>query len=154
MNDKQIQQVLRKMLQCELEAMHYYQQASGYMQDEGAIYHFKLLAEEEREHARTFYDLYPGDDLPEFDELINALPEQSSALGGIDLQLMARLSEQHALQLAMKMEAEVAESLKQILRQVQNPAARACIEKNIESTLGHLELIEDDYQRLFGQENA
>lgn len=150
MDNQELRQVLRKMLQCELEAMQYYQQASCYMQDQGAICHFQLLAEEELEHARTFYEVYPGDDLPEFDELVKGLPEQSAALKRIDQQLMARLTEQHALQLAIKMEQEVADSLKRILRQVHSPAARATIEKNIESTLSHLELIEGDYQRLFG----
>lgn len=63
---------------------------------------------------------------------------------------MGRLNEQTALQLAQKMEEEVAEVLKQLLSEVSNPAAQAVIQENIDSTLGHLELIRDDYQRIFG----
>ena len=150
MNDQEVRQALRKMLQSELDAMRYYQQASRYMQDEAAIYHFNLLAQEELEHARTFYEVYPGDDLPPFAELVKQTSAQSAVLESIDQELMARLDEQHALRLAIKMEAAVADSLKQMLPQLQSPAARASVEKNIESTLGHLELIEQDYQRLFG----
>ena len=46
MDKQELKQALRKMLQVELEAMQYYQQASRYMKDEGAIYHFNLLAQD------------------------------------------------------------------------------------------------------------
>ncbi len=149
MKDAELQQALLKMLQAELDAMHYYQQASRFMQDEAAIYHFNLLAQEELEHARTFYTVYPGDDLPSFEELVKNMSD-SQAATAIDPQLMGRLNEQTALQLAQKMEEEVAEVLKQLLSEVSNPAAQAVIQENIDSTLGHLELIRDDYQRIFG----
>lgn len=149
MVDQELKQALRKMLQVELEAMQYYQQATRFMQDQGAIYHFNQLAQEELEHARTFYDVYPDDDLPAFEELVKNLPEQNATIKGIDQHLIARLTEQHALQLAIKLESAVAERLQEMLKQVQSPAARTVIAKNVESTLGHLELIEQDYQRLF-----
>jgi len=150
MNDQELKQALRKMLQVELEAMQYYQQACRYMKDEGAIYHFNLLAQEELEHARTFHSVYPDSNLPSIDELVQSLPEEERVLSMIDQELMARLTEQHALQLAMELEKAVASDLKRMLKSVQSPAARTAIENNIESTLGHLELIDQDYQRLFG----
>lgn len=149
MQDTELNQALRKMLQAELEAMLYYQQASRFIKDEAASYHFNLLAQEELEHARTFYAVYPVDELPAFDELVKTTAEQNSTLAAIDPQLMGRLNERTALQLAMKMEEEVANSLQRLLLEVNSPAARAVIEENIESTLGHLELITDDYQRIF-----
>lgn len=154
MDDRELKQALRKMLQVELEAMQYYQQASRHMKDEGAIYHFNLLAQEELEHARTFHGVYPDSNLSSIDDLIQSLPEQQSILSIIDQELMARLTEQHALQLAMKLEQAVADSLQLMLQSVRSPAARAAIEQNIESTLGHLELISQDYRRLFGETPA
>ncbi len=148
MAEEELKQTLRKMLQLELEAMQYYQQASRFLQDEGASYHFDQLAQEELEHARTFHEVYPDTDLPELAQLIEQLPKQAAALKAVDQHLIARLTEQQALQLAIKLEKTTAESLRKFLEQVQSPAARATIEKNIESTLGHLELIEQDYQRL------
>ena len=150
MADQELKRALRKMLQVELEAMQYYQQTTRFMQDEGAIRHFNQLAQEELEHARTFYEIYPDNDLPEFAELVKNMPNEKATLKGIDQHLVARLTEQHALQLAIKLEKAISDSLQKMLKQVQSPAARAVIDKNIESTLGHLELIEQDYKRLFG----
>ncbi len=50
----ELKAAIRKMIQVELDAMHYYLKATELMQDEGAIFHFTLLAEEEREHAHSF----------------------------------------------------------------------------------------------------
>ncbi len=147
--DQELKQTLHKMLQIELEALQFYQQARRFLQDQGAIYHFEQLAQEELEHARIFYDVYPDRDLPEFSEVIKQLPRQAATLKAIDRHLLARLTEQQALQLAIKLEKAAANSLQNVLGQVQSPAARVAIQKNIESTLGHLELIEQDYLRLF-----
>lgn len=146
--ERELKQALRNMLQIELEAMQFYQQASHYLQDEGAIYHFDQLAQEELQHARSFYDVYPGTDLSAFSQLVQDLPQQVATLKVIDQQLVARLTEQQALRLAMKMEKATADNLQKILEQVHSAAARAVIEQNIEATLGHLELIEQDYLRL------
>lgn len=151
MKDAELRRAILKMLQAELEAMCFYQQASQFLTDDGALYHFNLLSQEELEHARTFYSVYPDDDLPEFEELAKTLPNQQAVLKAIDQQLMGRLDERTALQLAMKMEEEVANSLKGMLQEVNSPAARTVIEENIDSTLGHLELITENYQRLFEQ---
>jgi len=148
MGDNELKQTLLKMLHAELDAMHYYQQASRFIKDHAAIYHFNLLAQEELEHARTFYSVYPAGDLPEFEELVKVSNKNLTA-DNIDWQLMGRLNERSALQLAMKMEEEVANNLRQMLEGISSPAARTIIEENIDSTLGHLELIKEDYQRIF-----
>ena len=147
--DQELKQALRNMLQIELEAMQFYQQASRFLQDEGAIYHFDQLAQEELEHARIFYAVYPDTDLPDLAQLVQELPQQITRLNVVDQHLVARMTEHQALQLAIKLEKATADNLQKILEQVQSPAARAAIEQNIESTLGHLALIEQDYQRLF-----
>ena len=150
MLDKEFKQALLTMLQAELSAMHYYQRANKFIKDQGAMYHFNLLAQEELEHARTFYSVYPDDSLPEFDELVkNSSPEQA-VLNAVDPQLLGRLTERAALKLAMKMEEEVAKNLQRMLGEVSSPAAKTVIEENIDSTLGHLELITEDYRRIFG----
>ncbi len=149
MEDAELKQTVLKMLQAELEAMNFYQQASCYIKDHGALYHFNLLAEEELEHARLFYTLYPDNDLADFDELIKVLPNQKATLSTIDPQLLGRLNERAALQLAIKMEEEVAQSLRLMLQKVSSPAAKAAIEENLDSTLGHLELVQEDYRRIF-----
>ena len=150
MNDSELKTALREMLQTELEAMLYYQQACRFMKDEGALYHFNLLAQEELEHARTFHSVYPGSDLPTLENLVQELPKSIDLIEDLGHGTLAGMTEQSALQLAMELEGSVAEKLRQLLKEVQSPAARAAIEGNIESTLGHLELISEDYRRLFG----
>lgn len=148
MNDRELKLVLRQMLETELEAMLYYQQAAEQLQNAGADFHFNLLAREEQEHARVFYEVYPGDDLPVFEQLIAesarrlAQPPQSAP--AIDTEL----TKEKALEVALKMEKSVAENLQQRLKEVQLPAARAVIEENLASTLEHMELIELEYQRI------
>ncbi len=145
---------IRKMIQVEVDAMHYYRKAAEVMQDEGAIFHFNLLAEEEMEHARSFYQIYNGDDLPDFDALIETPGSDSSAAQAIDIGLVARLDERQALQLAMKLEKEVEGSLRRMANEIKRPEAREVIEKNAESTLGHYEMIAADYERLYGEDDA
>lgn len=144
------QTAIKKMIQVELDAMNYYLQATRYMKDQGAIEHFNQLAREERDHAQSFYDIYPGDDLPPFAEMADRQQGESPLIHSIDGDLMARLDERQALQLAIRLEQEVEGSLRRMVLQAGDPAVKAVLEKNAESTLNHLLLIKEDYQRLYG----
>ncbi|HKJ04690.1 MAG TPA: ferritin family protein [Geopsychrobacteraceae bacterium] len=148
--NRERQLAVRKMIQVELDAMNYYQLATRYMKDQGAIDHFNQLAKEEQEHARNFYDIYPGDDLPPFAEMVQNHPKQNSLVQSIDGELMARLDERQALQLAIRLEQEVEGSLRRMVMEAGDPAVKAVLEKNAESTLNHLRVIKEDFQRLYG----
>lgn len=147
----ELKAAVRKMIQVELDAYHYYRKATEAMQDEGAIFHFKLLADEELEHARSFYEIYPGEDLPSLEEMLEEGTGTSPVAEAVDFGLMARLDERQALQLAMKLEKEVEGNLRRMAAELKNPAARVVIEKNAESTLSHYEMIAADYERLYGE---
>ena len=151
MNPEEAKQTLLKMVRIELEAMHYYQQISQKLTDQGAIYLFNLLAQEELEHARVYYAAYPDEDMPNLEELIHSLPQKVPELVGEGQESLTQLTERRALQLAMQLEQKVANDLRYLLGEAQSPAARAAIEDNIESTLAHMELIRQDYRRLFGE---
>lgn len=148
--NREIQLAVKKMIQVELDAMNYYREATRYMKDRGAIEHFHQLAKEEEEHAQSFYEIYPGDDLPPFAELVRNQPEESPLIHSIDGELMARLDERQALQLAMQLEQEVEGSLRRMVLKAGDPAVKAVLEKNADSTLNHLLLIKEDFQRLYG----
>lgn len=147
---RDIQQAVKKMIQVELDAMTYYRQATRYMKDQGAIDHFNQLAREEEDHARSFYDIYPGGDLLPFEELVRSQPVESALIQSIDGELMARLDERQALQLAIRIEQEVEGSLRRMVLKAGDPAVKEVLEKNAESTLNHLLLIKEDFQRLYG----
>lgn len=148
--NSEIQLAVKKMIQVELDAMNYYQLATRFMKDQGAIDHFNQLASEEQDHARSFYDIYPGDDLPPFAEMVDTLPKETPLLQSIDGELMARLDERQALQLAIRLEQEVEGSLRRMVMKAGDPAVKMVLEKNAESTLNHLLLIKEDFQRLYG----
>lgn len=147
---REIQRALKKMIQVELDAMHYYRQATRHMKDKGAINHFNQLAQEEQEHAQSFYEIYVGDDLPSFTEMMRTQPEDSPLVQSIDGDLLARLDERQALQLAIRLEQEVEGLLRRLVLSTGDPAVKAVVEKNADSTLNHLQLIQQDYQRLYG----
>jgi len=149
MKTTELKSAIRKMIQVELDAMLYYQKATEAMQDEGAIFNFNLLADEEREHARSFYEIYPGDELPTFDEMVIQAQENTTIAQLLDIGLIARLDECQALQLAMKLEKEVEGNLRKMALELNNPDARAVVEKNAESTLSHYEMIAADFTRLY-----
>lgn len=151
MQQAELKAAVRKMIQVELDACHYYRKATEAMQDEGAIFHFNMLADEEFEHARSFHEIYPGDDLPSLEEMLQEGIASESIAAAVDFGLMARLDERQALQLAMRLEKEVEGNLTRMASELENPAARAIVEKNAESTRGHYQMIEDDYQRLYGE---
>lgn len=154
MQQVELKSAIRKMIQVELDAMHYYLKASTVMRDEGAIFHFSLLADEEREHARSFYQIYPGDDLEPFDQLAGMEPaDNNPVVKTMDTGLMARLDERQALQLAMKLEKEVETALTRMATEVRDPAAREVIKQNAESTQNHYEMIATDYARLYANED-
>jgi len=152
MGQAELRAAIRKMIQVELDARHYYLKAIEAMQDEGAISHFTLLAAEELEHARSFYQIYPGEELPPFERMLTESTASISVIKSIDIGLMARLDERQALQLAMRLEKELEGNLRIMASGLKSAEARAVIEKNAESTLGHYEMIAADYARLY--ENA
>ena len=149
MPQAELEKIISKMIQVELEAMRYYRKATEVMQDEGAIFHFNLLADEELEHARSFYEIYPGNDLAPFEKLV-AEDSQNRPIETIDIGLMARLDERQALQLALRFEKEVEGKLRSMAMEIHNEAARAVILQNAESTQNHYQLLAEDYQRLYG----
>ena len=149
MEQAELKVAIRKMVQVELDARYYYLKALEAMQDEGAIFHFNLLADEELEHARSFYNIYPGDDLPPFEELVSVSKANGPITESIDIGLVARLDERQALQLAMKLEKELEGNLRKMASELNSPEARAVVEKNALSTSNHYEMIAADYARLY-----
>jgi rubrerythrin len=148
MEKTELKDIVRKMIQVELDAMHYYRKATEVMQDEGAIFHFSLLADEELEHARSFYRLYPDEDIAPFETLAGAEQNIASVEKSFDIGLLSRLNERQALQLAMKMERELEGNLRRLADNLA-PELSAVVLKNAESTLNHYEMIASDYQRLY-----
>lgn len=151
MNNADVMNALKRSVQTEKNAMNFYQIAASHMTDEGAIKTFELLAREEREHAKHFFDSYEGDDMPSFDEFIDAPPDnESDWLSELDKTLLADFSERKAMELAMEKEQNLEKSLREMAAKIDDPAVAAIFEENAKSTHNHYVIIESEYARLMG----
>lgn len=151
MNSNEVQNALKRSVQTEKNAMNFYQIAASHMTDEGAIKTFELLAREERDHAEQFFASYEGDDMPSFEEFINAPPDNESEwLSELDKTLLADFSERKAMELAMEKELNLEKSLREMAAKIEDPEVRAVFEANAKSTHNHYVLIESEYARLMG----
>ena len=151
MNAAEINNALIRSVQTEKNAMNFYQIAAKQMKDADAIKTFELLAREERDHAKHFFDQYDGGELPSFDEFINAEPDKESDwLSELDKALLANFNDRKAMELALEKEKRLEESLREMASKISDPKARAVFEENAKSTHNHYEVIESEYARLMG----
>lgn len=147
-----LNQAIRNSLQTEKNAMDFYRIAAEKSEDTEIKKMFQLLASEEREHAKSFFDIYKGENIGTFDGLMNTPPaKESEWLKGMNQMIMELdFDERHALELAMRKEQELEKHLHQICEKVTDPEAKAIYEMNAESTHNHYEVIESEYARLMG----
>ena len=151
MNEKDIQDALKRSVQTEKNAMNFYQIAASHMTDAGAIKTFELLAREERDHAEQFFASYEGSDMPSFDDFIDAPPDnESDWLSDLDKTLLSDFSERKAMEFAMDKELNLEKSLREMAAKIEDADVRAIFEANAKSTHNHYVLIESEYARLMG----
>ncbi|PLX78704.1 MAG: ferritin [Desulfuromonas sp.] len=146
-----LQDAIRRSIQTEKNAMDFYLAGAQKMKNERARKSFEVLAREERDHARMFYDLYPGDDLPAFDDMIAAPPTRpEESFTEEERALFAAFDDRKAMELAMKKEQQLADHLRKMVDRFEDPEVRAIFEANVKSTDGHYQLIESEYAHLMG----
>jgi len=145
-----IEDAVKRAIQTEKNAMDFYRRGAGYMKDPGAKKVFELLAREEREHAETFYQVYPGKDIDDFSAFMDADPaEKSGWFADLGLEL-TELDERKAMLVALEKEKKLEESLRETATRIKDAAVRAVYEDNARSTHHHYLLIESEYARLMG----
>ncbi len=152
LSDIEVKKALAHSVQTEKNAMNFYEIAAKQMKNEDAIKTFQLLAREEREHAKHFFDKCLCDDLlPPFEEFINTPPEKDSEwLSALDKALPAKFSDRKAMELAMEKEQQLEEGLRDMAAKIEDPEVRAVFEENAQSTHNHYLLIESEFARLMG----
>lgn len=147
-----LNKAIRNSMQTEKNAMDFYLIAAGEVKDPEVRKLFELLASEEREHAKSFYDIYKEEHKSTFDEIMASPPEKASTwIKGLDQMILEQdFNERHALELAMRKEKELETHLFQMLEKITDARARAVYQMNAESTHNHYEVIESEYARLMG----
>ena len=145
-----LNKAIKNSLLTEKNAMDFYLIAADKTQDNEVKKVFELLAAEEREHAKSFFNIYKGGKIANFDDFINTPPEKGSEwLKGLDkIIIEGGFDERHALELAMQKEQQLEQHLLQMCERVVDPQAKAIYKMNAESTHNHYEVIESEYARL------
>ncbi|TYO98475.1 rubrerythrin [Geothermobacter ehrlichii] len=150
MDSLTVQDAVRRSIMTEKSAMDFYRLGARHMKNDRARQTFELLAREEREHARMFHDLYTGDDLSDFDTLMEQEPAAGDWLTDLEKNLFADFDDRKAMELALEKEKALAEHLKKMADRFDDPEVKAVFLKNVESTDAHYQMIEAEYARLMG----
>ena len=146
-----VQEAIKRAIQTEKNAMNFYQLGALQMNDKAAKSLFELLAREEREHARQFYRIYKGGDIPSLEAFLDIPPDNASSwLVSIDRLIDSDFSEKKAMELAMEREKNLEEALLDTASKMNDVEVRAVFEMNAHETHNHYVLIESEYARLMG----
>lgn len=146
-----VQKAIKDSIQTEKDAMDFYKYGAERMFEDKARQTFEILAREEYQHAESFYRIYPGDDIPSFQEFMNAPPSTDSDWWqSLQKLLMQDFDERKALELAIEQEEALEKSLREMAAKIDDPEISKVYLANASSTHNHLELVEEDYKAMFG----
>lgn len=146
-----VQEAIKRSIQTEKNAMNFYLMASRHMKEDNARRLFELLAEEEKEHAKQFFEIYRGEDLQDFETFMaNTSEEEKDWLSSREKALLADLQVRKAMELAMEKELKLEKHLRDMAKKIESPEVRHVYEANAISTFNHYQLIESEYAHLMG----
>jgi rubrerythrin len=146
-----MKKAIKDSIQTEKDAMDYYKYGAERMAEDKARQTFEILAREEYQHAESFYRIYSGDDIPSFQEFMNAPPNtESSWWKNLQSLLVSEFDERKALELAIDQEAALEKSLREMAAKIDDPDIARVYLANATSTHNHLELVEEDYRAMLG----
>jgi rubrerythrin len=151
MDKIELQQAIKASMQTEKDAMDYYRYGAERMADEKARATFELLAREEYQHAESFFQIYPGDDIPSFEGFMSAPPDTASSWWkNLQAMLAQDFDERKALELAIEQEEALETELREMAARISDPEVARVYLANASSTHHHLEVIEEEYRAMFG----
>ena len=146
-----VQEAIKRSIQVEKNARDFYRLGASHMKDAQGKKTFELLAREEAEHAKWFYEIYEGDDIPDFDAFMAVDPDTDSDwLSDLEKHLMEKLTIRKGMELAMEKELKLEASLRQLAEKITDSKVREVFLLNAKSTHQHYELIESEYAHLMG----
>jgi len=146
-----LQAAIKESIQTEKDAMDFYKFGAEKMADDKAKATFELLAREEYQHAKMFFNLYKGTDIPDFDAFMNKAPNtESSWWKALQKMMMSDFEERKALQIAIEEEQALENHLRAMADKISDPEVKAIYLANAKSTHNHFEVIEQDYCDIYG----
>ncbi len=146
-----LQKALKDSIQTEKDAMDFYRYGAEKMAEDKARQTFELLAREELQHAKMFYKVYKGGDLPPFEDYIKLPPDtESSWWKALQQAMLADFDERKALELAIEQEDALEKELRATAAKIDDPEVKSIYLANASSTHHHFELIEEEYKAMLG----
>ncbi len=146
-----VQKAIKDSIQTEKDAMDFYKYGAERMAEDKARQTFEMLAREEYQHAESFFKIYSGNEIPSFQEFMNAPPNTSSSWWKNLQELMVQdFDERKALEIAIEQEEALEKDLREMAARIDNPEIAKVYLANASSTHNHLELVEEDYRAMFG----
>jgi rubrerythrin len=146
-----VQEAIKDAVKTEKAAMDFYKFAAEKMDDGKAKSTFELLAREERQHAKMFYNVYKGKNLPYFEDFINSPPDTESTWWvALKEASLADFDERRALELAIEQEEALEKKLLETVAHIDDPQVRAIYQANVNSTHHHAQLIQEQYRAMLG----
>jgi rubrerythrin len=141
-----VQEALKMAIRAEKDSMDFYRKAASVTKNERAKKVFRLLADEEAEHLKSFFYLYTGGEFGDIQTFMASPPDKSSAIilalkNAIDKET----HEQKALEIALQEEKACIERYSQFARDIVDPLVRGIFERVVKETRKHFELIESEY---------
>lgn len=130
--------------------MDFYLMGASKFYDEKAKETFELLAREERQHARSFYQVCFFERAA-FDDLMSESPDpESSWFKALQQAMLGDFDERLALEMAIEQEDLLAQELTAVAQTIDDPAIKQVYLTNAASTHHHLKMVEADYRDMLG----
>lgn len=146
-----IQEAIKRSILVDKCARDFYRLGSKHMNDGQAKKTFELLASEKEEHAKRFYAIYEGTDIPDFEAFMAVDPNTDlDWLNDKEKALMKDMDERHALELAMSKSQILENSLRDVASKIADSQVKEVFLKNADAAQHHYQLIESQYAYLMG----
>jgi len=144
-----VQEALKLAIQAEKDSMDLYRRAASVTGNERAKKVFDLLANEEVEHLKSFFDRYKGEEFGDLNSYIASPPNsQSATMMALEKAIDEETHEQKALEIALKEEKACIEQYTLLAKQMSDPQVKAIFEKVVRETENHYAMIEDEYMHV------
>lgn len=145
------QQAIKMAIEIKKELMCFYRRAAEMTSNPAGKKVFESLADDEQDHVNHFFRHYRGTDIGSIDEFMNAPCEWSEAMMKELAELIdERVKERRAMEIAMKKEQQVEQSLRNAAKRIVDPGVRTVFDQMAKETRNHYEIIESEYAHLMG----
>jgi erythrin-vacuolar iron transport family protein len=146
-----VQEALKLAIQAEKDSMDFYRRAASVTKNERAKKVFDMLANEEVNHLKAFFDHYKG---PEFGNLTSfmATPPhvENTVYAELEHAINAETHEQKALEIALAEEKACIDQYTVFARDIVDPLVRGIFLEVVKGTEQHYALIESEYAHIMG----